>query len=202
MVSQPQLPQEEQEEFFEEEGLDGTHIRHAQRMIRRVPDPVPVVAAPHEHVSDVGGRTVVERAPWSPAQFIALGAGVLFIVFGALTLALGGISDIYNPVTFGPFSRTPLMGLIELGYGILMLAIGSIPGIDRGGMTLIGVIALAWGIVVVALPANQFYNTLGLRNADGWLYVIVGGLLLVVAAAAPVFMGTGRVFKRVHRQDH
>src|SRR5579864_4696193 len=73
----------------------------------------------------------VERQPWSPAQVVAIVLGIVFVVLGGITLARTGINShvTSDHVSVVGSVQTQLMGYIELVYGALLLAVGSIPGL-------------------------------------------------------------------------
>jgi Na+-driven multidrug efflux pump len=149
-----------------------------------------------EAVEDVG---VEERrvlwAPWSPAQIVALIIGVFYLILGAIALAAsGGNANGFaaNPhVTALGFHQTPVLGIIEIVFGLFMVMAGAIPGAGRGTMAFLGTLALAFGIVVLAAYASM-YDALGTDAADGWLYVITGIVALVAGMIAPIFLARSR----------
>ncbi len=144
---------------------------------------------------DVG---VAERhvvwAPWSPAQLIALAFGVFFVVLGAVAMTRGGLSgNTFDSkiVNVLGFDHTALLGVIELVFGLLLVLAGAVPGAGRGTMAFLGVLALGFGIIVLA-AADQLRGTLGVTDANGWLYVITGIANLVAAMAAPIIYSRQR----------
>jgi hypothetical protein len=146
-----------------------------------------------EDVDDVG---VQERrtvwAPWSPAQFVALGFGVLYLIMSVAALARTGLNaDAFTSThtTALGFGHTPLLAVIELAFGLLMIMAGAVPGAGRGSMAFLGTLALGFGVVVLAAATN-LYDTLGVNSGNGWLYVITGVVTLTAAIAAPIFFGS------------
>lgn len=156
------------------------HQHETERIVHR--------AEPSEE--RVTEREVVYRSNWSPAQIMALVAGVFFIVMGGIAMARGGL-DFTAHVEVGGFHHTPLLGLIEVLVGIFMLAMGAIPGQDRTGLVFTGSLLLAFGLVV-AFQGESFHPWLGTHANIGWLYVIIGAVLLVVALVSPVIMQSDR----------
>jgi len=73
---------------------------------------------------------VTERPPWSPAQLVAVAAGVVLVVIGGVALARGGIH--FDAV---PFTHSTVIGLhftcmsalIQLVAGVLLLGGGAYP---------------------------------------------------------------------------
>jgi hypothetical protein len=126
--------------------------------------------------------------PWSPAQFVALAFGALFLILGAATLATTGINaDDFTSrhVSALGFHHTPLLGAIELGFGLLLIMAGAIPGAGRNTMVLLGALALGFGIVVL-IQAPSLHDSLGVHEANGWLYIVTGVVNLAAAISAPV----------------
>jgi hypothetical protein len=132
----------------------------------------------------------IESPAWSPAQLVAIVIGAFFVIVGAVTLARTGIggSMLAPHVSTMGLHHTPLLGAFELGFGLLMVMAGAIPGAGRGTMTLLGGIALGAGIVILIQPAS-FHRALGVHAANGWLYVFTGIAAMVAAMAAPVIFG-------------
>lgn len=141
----------------------------------------------------VAEREVV-GPPWSPAQIVALAFGVFYLILGAIALANGGVGGsgfTSNHVTALGFDQTPLLGVIELIFGLLMIMAGAVPGAGRGLMAFLGTLALGFGVVVLAASAS-LYDGLGATNGDGWLYLITGVITLVAAIAAPIIFNGER----------
>jgi hypothetical protein len=135
----------------------------------------------------VAEREILYRSSWSPAQIVALIAGVFFIVMGGIALARGGFGDFTAHVEVGGFHHTPVLGLVELLLGILLLAMGAIPGVDRTGLIFLGALFFAFGLVL-AFQGESFHGLLATHSNNGWLYVLIGGILLIVALVAPVIL--------------
>ncbi len=148
----------------------------------------------------------VQRAPWSPAQLVALLIGGLLVVMGGIALANTGIN--FADLTG---SRTEVMGLshtaalaaIELVLGLILVAAGAVPGAPRGTMTFAGVLMLGFGIVIIAQP-SLFEGTLGTTSANGTFMVVSGVILLLAAMLAPTNFGrdaggTARAARTVDR---
>lgn len=135
----------------------------------------------------------VERQPWSPAQIIAIVLGIVFVVLGGIALARTGINSHVTSehVSVVGSMQTQLMGYIELVYGALLLAVGSIPGAGRGGMSFLGILALVFGIIVVAQPST-FYHSLGIGSGYGVFLIIVGAVLAITSMVAPIYWGFSR----------
>jgi hypothetical protein len=130
---------------------------------------------------------------WSPAQLVAIVLGLIFVVLGGVALARTGIhldSLTGQHVRVAGAGHTQLLGYIELGYGILLLASGSAPGASRGLMSFLALAALAFGFIVAIQPSS-FRHSLGINGSGyGVFLVIVGVVALLTAVAAPVFGGS------------
>lgn len=134
------------------------------------------------------GRVV--RWEWSPAQMVACIVGILFVVLGGIALARTGI-DFQNltakHVQVAGAGHTQVLAYMELGYGILMLAAASVPDAARGFMTFLGLVALAFGLVVAIQPSS-FTHSLGITGGGyGVFLIIVGAVTVVAANLSPVF---------------
>lgn len=137
-------------------------------------------------------ETHVTSPAWSPAQIVAIVLGAMFTILGAVTLARTGLNGSFlDPhVTVIGLDHTPLLGAIELVFGLLMVMAGAVPGAGRGTMTLLGGLALGFGIVILIEP-SAFHRTLGVHAGNGWLYILTGVISLVSAMVAPVIFGSG-----------
>lgn len=139
---------------------------------------------------------VTERPAWSPAQLVAVVAGIVLIVLGGVALARGGVH--FNAI---PFTHSAVVGLhysclsaiIQLAAGVLLLGGGAYPDAAKSTMVFFGVVLITWGLIV-AIDAQPFYNLWGYTTADGVFYVVVGAILLVVGAVSPI------IFSRFSRR--
>jgi uncharacterized membrane protein YidH (DUF202 family) len=154
-------------------------------------DPVNGAAAPGDGIYRAES---VQRRPWSPAQILALAVGILFVVAGGIALARTGIHlhDVTaQRVTVAGVGQTQLLAYIEIGFGVLLLLAGSIPGASRSGMSFLGVTSLVFGIIVVAQPST-FTHPLGIDSSYGVFLIVVGAVVLITAMVAPVYGGVTR----------
>ena len=137
-------------------------------------------------------RTVQAATPaWSPAQIVALIAGIGVGVLGIAAVARTGFdtSHIYTPkYVVWHMQHSPLFALIEITFGVLLVLSGVVPGGFRGLMTALGAAALAFGIVVLSEAApNRLNQWLGATHRTGWFYVAVGAVVVLAALLSPVF---------------
>jgi MFS family permease len=149
---------------------------------------------------------IVERESkprlWSPAQLAALVIGVGFIVFGAVALTETGFSTshFYEPVErVWTFDHTPLLAIVELGFGVAMLITALRPVAGRALMSLLSAGALGAGIIILAdVWPRRLHDWFGVEHRNGWLYVIAGGVGLAFAIFTPTFVHGG---KKVVRRE-
>src|SRR6476661_5454480 len=153
---------------------------------------------------------VIERdvdvvgTPWSPAQIVGLAAGIGMTVLGIAAVARTGFhtDHIYTPHTLvWHLPHSPLLGVIEIGFGVLLILASVVPGAARGLMGLLGAIALAFGIVVLVNTSSDNLNLnhwLAVTHRSGWFFVVVGGVVLLAALFSPVFIPASRRHRRVH----
>lgn len=161
--------------------------------------------APVESEYRAQDRTVdVAMPPWSPLQFIGLVVGIGFAALGIAAVARTGFdtSHIYTPHDLvWKFPHSPLLAVIEIGFGALMVLGSVVPAGSRGFLGFLGAVALAFGIVVLteSVP-NRLNGWLAVTHRNGWLFVITGAVVLVASLVAPVFGGVRRQ-QRVVRRD-
>jgi hypothetical protein len=165
--------------------------------VREVPTAVEVPATVESERRVAEDRTVdAAIPPWSPLQIIGLVAGIGFGVLGITAVARTGFdtAHIYTPHdVVWKLPHSPLLGVIEIGFGLLLILGSIVPGGARGFLTLLGSISLAFGIVVLteSIP-NRLNDWLAVTHRNGWVYVITGGVVLVASLVAPVFGGVRR----------
>jgi hypothetical protein len=129
----------------------------------------------HAHETRVHQTRVTSRRTWSPAQFIAGIIGLLLTVMGGVALArlLPTESLTAETTTVFGVGHTTLMAMLTLGLGLLYLAEAGAPFDVQPGMIFLGVISLAFGLIVVIEP-GAFDGALGLGETGGWFYSIIG----------------------------
>jgi len=154
----------------------------------------------NRRADDVPDREVVDEPPsrarmpvWSPAQIIGLIAGIGFIVLGVVSVIRTGFNTdhIYTPHdVVWHFPHSPLLAVIEIGFGALLVLASIVPGGARGLLAFLGAVSLAFGIVVlVEQTPNRLNDWLGVTHRSGLLYTIVGAVVLLSALLSPVFGG-------------
>jgi uncharacterized membrane protein HdeD (DUF308 family) len=133
----------------------------------------------------------VRRAAWSPAQIVAVVAGIVLVVLGGVGLARAGTDFSFSHLGLAHaqvagLGVTPLSAVAELAVGVLLLAGGAFPGGAKSMTALFGVLMLAFGLVV-ALDRTPFFHSWAYTTANGIFFVVVGAVLLLTAAVSPVF---------------
>ena len=149
---------------------------------RTLDDPVaadPGTAYEHEVVDD---RTVT-RPSWGIVQVLGLIAGIYFTVLGIAAVSRTGFDTdhIYTPHDFvWHFPHSPLFALIEIAFGVLLILAAVLA--STSFMAFLGAISLGFGIVVVSdASPSRLNHWLAATHRTGWLYLIVGAVLLVAA---------------------
>jgi len=140
--------------------------------------------------------------PWSPAQIIALVVGIAAVVMGIAGLAKTGLpldhlDRPYHDVL--GFRHSPLLGLSEIGFGVLLIIAGVVSGGARWLMALLGVVQMVFGVVVlVDVAPDRIHRWLGVGDPYGWLSVIVGAFLVLTAMLLPEITPARRESRRHH----
>lgn len=155
-----------------------------------------VAVAGSEQLLEQRPTIAVATPPWSPAQIIGLIAGIFFAVLGIAAVVRTGFetSHVYTPhEEVWSFAHSPLLAVIEIGYGALLIIASVVPGGVRWMMGLLGAAALALGIVIVAGDTPARLNKwLAVTHRNGWLFVITGAVVVLAAILSPVFLTTSR----------
>jgi hypothetical protein len=126
-------------------------------------------------IPDGSVSETVDTAPsrWDIGSVLATAVGVALTVLGAVTLVRTGVNETwYSPVEeVAGITHTPLLGIIELGVGVLLILAG-LAGANR----LAALIALAAAIAaaVVAIDPDTFEQELGMER--GWAIALAVGL--------------------------
>jgi hypothetical protein len=122
---------------------------------------------------------------WTPSPIAPLAAGVLFLVFGLVAVIKGGLAGpIDRPYVdvFG-YSHTPLLGLFEIGAGVVLLLIGIIPGPRVAGIVVGALVAIGGGLILGDLA--WVHTHLTTDNNFGWVALIAGAAVAVLLAILP-----------------
>ncbi len=142
---------------------------------------------------------------WSPAQLVAALIGAGYILLGAIGLARTGfnVHHITRPPTeVWRWHQTPILALIELGFGAIMVIAALRPAVAKALMAVLSLAALGLGItVLIDAFTYQLHVWLGATRADAWLYVGTGILGLIASMASPTFWHARRYGVFRHRGD-
>lgn len=150
--------------------------------------------------TDDASTRVARQTWWSPAQLVALAVGLTLTVIGGVALARSGLEMHDVPATrvmVGGLHSTSMSALIQLVTGVLVLAGAAVPSTVKSTITLFGVVLLAFGLIVAISPTS-FTTMWGFTTANGVLYAVLGGLLLLAAAVSPVYFSQRQVTTRRH----
>jgi hypothetical protein len=145
-------------------------------------------------VEDEKEETVSERG-FSPGQILIVAAGAASLAFGIAAVAITGLNGpLSQPVdeVLG-WNHTALLGLIEIGAGVVMI----LSGLRAGARWLGGLVGLAaivgGGLILGRLDWTM--NELGAERGFGWVAIAIGAVA-VIGAAIP------RVHRRSRRVSH
>lgn len=127
-----------------------------------------------------------EISTWTPAQIFAIILGVTYLVLGGVALLRTGAADsIFAPqAQVAGLTYTPLLGVVEVIFGLLLLGTGASPRSVQG-VVFLGVAAIAFGLLLVIEP-TAFQDSIAAGRAHGWFYVVTGGIAALVGLVSPV----------------
>ena len=171
---------------------EGIPVRRTRRRV--VKEVVPRTVIVDEPVGVVVERRFAAREAWSPAQIASLALGAMFLLLGAVALVRtsslgGGLTG--AEATVAGFHHTGMLGLIELFFGLCLIAIAAVPGGARPLMATFGAILTGFGLFVV-VAADDLHSALAVHGGHGVLYLLAGVVLLAAAFAAPLFLPARR----------
>jgi hypothetical protein len=141
--------------------------------------------ATYDEQAVVAEHRVTRERVWSPAQLIVLAAGAALVVLGAITVIRGDLSgEITEPrVEVLGFDHTPLLGLIELGAGVLLVLCG-LTVATRAMAMLVGILLVVGGVLM--LSGVEWIETDLTANAEfGWIPIILGGIVVLALMLVP-----------------
>ena len=121
----------------------------------------------------------------SIGQFVIMVAGAAMLAVGIVAIVrtdlVGSLSDPVADVL--GFAHTPLLGLFEIGAGVLLLLAGIRPG-GRWFAGLVGALLVVGGALILA-ELDWTRDELGAEQSFGWVPIILGGVVLLAAYALP-----------------
>ena len=172
---------------------EGIPVRRIRRRVVHE-EVVPRTVIVDEPIGVVVERPFAAREAWSPAQIASLALGAMFVLLGAVALvrtsSLGsGLTG--AEATVAGFHHTGMLGLIELFFGLCLIAIAAVPGGARPLMATFGAMLAGFGLFVV-VAADDLHNALAVHGGHGVLYLLAGTVLLAAAFAAPLFLPARR----------
>ena len=123
---------------------------------------------------------------WSPAQIVAGLVGLFLTVMGGVALARTLPADSLTGPTAEVFGveHTALMGIIAIIVGLFFLSQAASPFAVQRGMIGLGVVALAFGLIVIIEP-QAFDGALGIGQTGGWVYTVIGLVSVITGIVAP-----------------
>lgn len=142
-----------------------------------------------QHTEHPRETRVTPIRAWSPAQFVAGIIGLILTVMGGVALAriLPTSSLTAETTTVLGIGHTALMAIITLGAGLLFLAEAAAPFDVQPGLVFLGVMSLAFGLIVVIEPA-AFNEVLGLGETGGWFYAVIGAVSAITGMISPTIV--------------
>ena len=142
------------------------------------PAAAPVVTTT-TRADEVAPARVKRRFTWG--QALILLAGIASLVFGIGAIALAGLAgSITEPVVqVFTFDHTPLLGVIEVGAGVVLVLAALIPG-GRWVAGLIGGGAIAGGALILA-EYEWTQTELAAEERFGWVAIAIGAAAYIGA---------------------
>jgi hypothetical protein len=131
----------------------------------------------------VTATATTTRWGMSWGQVLIVLAGVVSIVFGIGAVALAGLAGSVTAPVVNVFTydHTPLLGLIEIGVGVVLVLTGLVPG-GRWVAGPVGVSAIVGGALVVA-QLQWTQTNLAAEQRFGWVAIAVGSVAYLGAMA-------------------
>jgi hypothetical protein len=137
---------------------------------------------------------ILEQRPWameehtttergqSPGQILILLAGAASLALGIVAVARTGLDgSLSQPVdTVLGWNHTALLGLFEIGAGVLMI-LGGLRAGFRWFAGLVGLAAIAGGILILG-QLQWTVDRLGAERNFGWVAIAIGAAAVVGAA--------------------
>ena len=143
----------------------------------------------------VAADRVVERrrTVTTPSMVLSLVGGAALVILGIITMLRGDFTDSWTaPVSVAGVTHTPLLGVIEIGAGVMLMlvALGS-----AAGRVTVGILLAIAGAVLWAANGD-LRSDVGAEWWFGAIVAIAGGLIAVLALVE------GDRFASRRRVDH
>ena len=128
---------------------------------------------------------------FSPGQVIAGILGLVVAVIGAIAVSRGGIDGSLNVpiVRVAGFDQSALLGLTELGAGLLLI-LAALSYAARGVIVAVGVVMVVAGIIVGSAGTTLLHD-IGTSQRTGWA-IMIGGIIAIVASSLGSVIRTRR----------
>jgi len=141
-------------------------------------------------------RVASTRIVVSPGQVIASALGLVIAIVGAITVARGGFDSSLNVpmVRAGGFDQSAMVGLAELGLGLLLI-LGALSYATRGLVVAVGVLMVIGGVIIGA-AGPTILRDLGTVHGTGWA-LMVAGIIAIVAGSLGRMVRTRRTVESV-----
>jgi hypothetical protein len=182
----------EEEQAMPEQIVQTEHTEHTEPVYESPAYPAPVYQAP-VHSAVYPSNTVVSTTSsrFSLAQFVHGLCGFGLVLFGAVAVARGGFDGSASDQTaqVAGIDMTTVLGLVTVGFGLLLIVAALTPGGRVFGGFIGGVLVVA-GVMLVA-GSDQFLKDLRTESSLGWLAIAVGTACLLVAFV-PEYLRTSR----------
>ena len=149
----------------------------------------------------ISADRVVERrrTVTTPSMVLSLVGGAALVILGIVAMMRGDFSNTWtDPVTVAGITQTPLLGVIEIGAGVVLMLVALGSAASRVAVGII--LAIAGAVLWVA--NGDLRADVGAEWWFGAIIAIGGGLIAVLALAeGDRFASRRRVDRVVERVD-
>lgn len=136
-------------------------------------------------------RTVsVARSPFTVGQVVAGILGLILVIVGGVAMARVGFSSLTGETaTVLGVDHTLALGIINVVVGLMFLAAASTAAGVRGTLLSMGILAVAFGAIVMIEP-SPFVDFLGDGRPVGVLYLLIGLISLLSGFFSPTYVSS------------
>jgi hypothetical protein len=119
------------------------------------------------------------------AQFVVFAAGIVLAIFGVVAVVRAGLTGPLTEPVVGVFGydHTALLGLFELGAGVLLVVSALAPR-GRSLAVVLGVVLVVGGVLTLA-KAQWVQSHLTAEADFGWIPIACGGAVLLALLVLP-----------------